>query len=260
MERLKTFVLDHLASRLGPRSIYEKSNLPTRREEGLPMFEGPLRGDPAGTVEILENGLRFRVDIVRGQKTGFYLDQREMRSFTRRLAAGRRVLNAFAYTGGFGVHAFAGGASSVDSVDASDRSMAAARENAALNGFEASPGRFFTADVFEFVRAEALDYDFVILDPPAFAKKKAEVVRACRGYKDMHRVVFQKVPAGSLVLTFSCSFFVDEHLFRQVLFQAAREASRRVRILQRHHQAFDHPLNIYHPESDYLKGFLLEVE
>jgi len=260
MDRLKPFVLDHLTRRLAPRSVYEKSRLPSRREEGLPMFDGPLQGETAGTVEVLENGLRFRVDIVHGQKTGFYLDQREMRAFFGRLAAERRVLNAFAYTGGFSVYAFAGGAASVDSVEASDRAAALARVNCALNGFGEKPGRFLAADVFEFIRAEPLDYDLVVLDPPAFAKKKTEVVQACRGYKDIHRIVFQKVPAGSLVLTFSCSFFVDETLFRQVLFQAAREASRGVRILQRHHQAFDHPLNIYHPESDYLKGFLLEVE
>lgn len=261
LDRLKPFVLDHLTKRLAPGSVYEKSHLPTRREEGLPMFDGPLQGpETAGTVEILENGLRFKVDVAHGQKTGFYLDQREMRVFARRLAAGRRVLNAFAYTGGFGVYAFAGGAASVDSVETSERAAALARENCALNGFGASPGRFLTADVFEFIRAEPLAYDLVVLDPPAFAKKKTEVVQACRGYKDIHRIIFQKVPAGSLVLTFSCSFFVDETLFRQVLFQAAREASRGVRILQRHHQAFDHPVNIYHPESDYLKGFLLEVE
>jgi 23S rRNA (cytosine1962-C5)-methyltransferase len=260
MERLKPFVLERLAERVAPRAIFEKSNIPSRREEGLPMFEGPLRGDPPDPVEILENGLRFLVDIVRGQKTGFYLDQHDMRTFARALAPGRRVLNAFAYTGGFSVAAFAGGAAAVDTVDASERATAAARENCRLNGFAEAPGRFITDDVFEFIRRPPLDYDFVILDPPAFAKRKNEVIRACRGYKDIHRVVFQSVPPRSLVMTFSCSFFVDETLFRQVLFQAAREAGRGVRILQRHRQAFDHPINIYHPESDYLKGFLLHVD
>ena len=260
MERLKPFVLDRLAERIAPRAIFEKSNVPSRREEGLPMFEGPLRGEPPAPVEVLENGLRFLVDIVHGQKTGFYLDQRDMRAFARTLAAGRRVLNAFAYTGGFSVAAFAGGAAFVESVDASERATAAARENCRLNAFADAPGRFITADVFEFLRRQPPDHDFVILDPPAFAKKKSEVIQACRGYKDIHRLVFQGVPARSLVLTFSCSFFVDETLFRQVLFQAAREAGRGVRILQRHRQAFDHPINIYHPESDYLKGFLLHVD
>ena len=260
MDRLKPFVLDVLAKATGARSIYERSNLPSRREEGLPMFEGLLAGDPVGTVEVLENGLRFRVDIVQSQKTGLYLDQRENRRLVRSWAAGRRVLNAFSYTGGFSVFALAGGAASADSVDISERAIGLARENCALNGFMAENVRFHVADVFDFIRDDALDYDLVILDPPAFAKKRSEVVPACRGYKDIHRIVFQKVPQPSLVLTFSCSFFVDETLFRQVLFQAASEAARKVRILQRHHQAYDHPVNIYHPETEYLKGFLLYVD
>jgi len=224
------------------------------------MAEGLLAGDPVGPVEILENGHRFRVDIVRSQKTGLYLDQRENRRLAGSLAAGRRVLNAFAYTGGFSVFALAGGAAAVDSVDISSPSIELARENCALNGFTGAAVRFEVADVFDFIRERPLDYDLVILDPPAFAKRKGEVVAACRGYKDIHRVVFQKLPPSALVLTFSCSFFVDESLFRQVLFQAAREAGRAVRILGRHHQAYDHPVNIYHPETEYLKGFLLYVE
>ena len=260
MERLKPFVLEKLAERIGPRAVFEKSNVPARKEEGLPMFEGPLRGAPPEPIEVLENGLRFRVDVVHGQKTGFYLDQREMRAFARSLARGRRVLNAFAYTGGFTVAAYAGGAAAVETVDASERAVAAARENAALNGFADRPGRYVAADVFEFLRQQAPDYDLVVLDPPAFAKKKSEIVPACRGYKDIHRLVFQGVPPRSFVMTFSCSFFVDETLFRQVIFQAAREAGRDVRVLQRHRQAFDHPVNIYHPESEYLKGFLLHVD
>jgi 23S rRNA (cytosine1962-C5)-methyltransferase len=261
IERLKPDIVRSLVRRMAPRSVYEKSNVPARREEGLPMFEGRLFGEEVGVFEVLENGRRFLIDIPASQKTGFYLDQREMRRLAGSLARGRRVLNAFSYTGGFSVFALAGGAAAVDSVDASESALALARENCRLNGFLESPeNRFFAADVFDFIRERSLDYDFVVLDPPAFAKRKEDVVRACRGYKDLHRVVFQKVPASSLVMTFSCSFFVDETLFRQVVFQASREASRNVRILQRHHHAYDHPLNIYHPESDYLKGFLLYVD
>jgi len=260
MERLKTFVVDGLMRRLAPRSIYEKSNLPSRREEGLGDCQGLLSGETVESVEILENGLRFIVDLVRSQKTGFYLDQRENRRLAESWARGRTVLNCFSYTGAFSVFALRGGALSVDSVDTSGHALEQARENCRLNGFERDGNHFFATDVFDFLRQNDLRYDFVILDPPAFAKKKNEVVRACRGYKDIHRIVFQKVPAGSLVMTFSCSFFVDEGLFQQVLFQAAREASRDVRILQKHHQAYDHPINIFHPESDYLKGFLLYVE
>jgi 23S rRNA (cytosine1962-C5)-methyltransferase len=261
MDLLKPDIVRSLLRRTSPRAVYEKSNLPSRREEGLPMFEGRLDGEDVSVVEVRESGFRFLVDIPAAQKTGFYLDQREMRRLAGRLAAGRRVLNAFSYTGGFSVFALAGGALAVDSVEASAPAIALARENCRANGFEESPSvRFFCEDVFSFVRERSLDYGMVILDPPAFAKKKGDVVQACRAYKDLHRVVFQKIPEKALVLTFSCSFFVDETLFRQVLFQAAREASRPVRILQRHHHAYDHPLNIYHPESDYLKGFLLYVD
>ena len=259
MERLREFVLDRLSAGLQPRSIYEKSNSPSRREEGLPAHEGWLRGDPVRTVEILEDGLRFVIDIPESQKTGFYLDQREMRRLVRRLAAGRRVLNAFCYTGGFTVAALAGGAVAVDSVDISPRAVEGARQNCLLNGYTGPQLGFAVADVFEDLRRRSITHDLVILDPPAFAKHKGEVVAACRGYKDIHRLVFQKVPADALVLTFSCSFYVDEKLFQQVVFEAALEAGRRVRILQRHHQAFDHPVSIYHPESDYLKGLLVHV-
>ncbi|MCX6560165.1 MAG: class I SAM-dependent rRNA methyltransferase [Candidatus Aminicenantes bacterium] len=259
MDLLRDVVLDELTDLLTPRSIYEKSNLPSRREEGIPPREGLLRGEPLQPFEILEDGLRFLVDIPAAQKTGFYLDQREMRRLARRLAAGRRVLNAFSYTGAFTVAALAGGAIAADSVDVSAKAVAAARENCLRNGYEGGHLGFHEADVFEFLRQRPLDYDLVVLDPPAFAKRKSEVMAACRGYKDIHRLVFEKVPEGTLVLTFSCSFHVDETLFGQVVFQAAREADRRVRILQRHHQAFDHPVSVYHPESDYLKGLVLHV-
>jgi 23S rRNA (cytosine1962-C5)-methyltransferase len=260
MDRLKDFVVGVLGKLTAPAAVYEKSNLPSRREEGLPQGEAWLQGDPIPRVEILEDGLRFGVDIPDSQKTGFYLDQREMRRMARDLARGRRVLNAFSYTGGFTVAALAGGAVSADSVDLSARAVGQAAENCRRNGFEGGGLGFHAADVFEFLRAQPLDYDLVVLDPPAFAKRKTEVMGACRGYKDIHRLVFQKVPPGALVMTFSCSHFVDEALFRQVVFQAAREADRGVRILQRHRQALDHPVNIYHPESEYLKGFVLSVD
>ena len=260
MDRLKEFVLGVLDKLIAPAAVYEKSNLPSRREEGLPQGEAWLRGDPIPQVEILEDGLRYGVDIPDSQKTGFYLAQRELRRMARDLARGRRVLNAFSYTGGFTVAALAGGAVSADSVDLSGRAIGLAEENCRRNGFEGAGLAFHAADVFEFLRAHPLDYDLVVLDPPAFAKRKTEVMGACRGYKDIHRLVFQKVPPGALVMTFSCSHFVDEALFRQVVFQAAREADRGVRILQRHRQALDHPVNIYHPESEYLKGFVLSVD
>ncbi|MGB8953265.1 MAG: class I SAM-dependent rRNA methyltransferase [Candidatus Aminicenantales bacterium] len=260
MEKLKPFLTDFLIQKLNPRCLYEKSSLPSRREEGLDDFEGALSGEPPETVEIVENDVRFLVDIVRSQKTGFFLDQREMRKLVRSLGKNKKVLDCFSYTGGFSVQALKGGAESVDAVDASERAIELAEKNCSLNGLGSQNHHFYVADVFEFLRGQALPYDLVILDPPAFAKKKADVPQAFRGYRDIHRLVFQKIPPASLVLTFSCSYFFNESLFQKVIFQAARDASRNVRILQRHHQAYDHPVNIYHPEGNYLKGFLLYVE
>jgi len=259
MERLKSVIVDHLVKALSPRSIYEKSDQPTRREEGLPEFEGRLYGEEVKTVEIREDGLRFLVEIQGSQKTGFYLDLREMRRLVRSVAEGRRVLNCFCYTGGFSAAALAGGAVSVDSIDSSEPAISVAKRNLSLNGFSENGNGFVAADVFEFLRRETPPYDFVILDPPAFAKRKTDVIPACRGYKDINRLALKKTGAHGLLLTLSCSHFVDEALFRQVVFQAAAEAGRDARIIQRHRLAYDHPINVYHPESEYLKGFLLYV-
>jgi 23S rRNA (cytosine1962-C5)-methyltransferase len=260
MEKLKPLLLDLLVSRVKPRAVFEKSDLPARREEGLESFEGALLGETPGTLKILEESLTFSVDIVHSQKTGFYLDQREMRKLVRDLGRGRRVLNAFAYTGAFSVYALKGGAERADSVDSSASAIELAQDNFEANGLSADSGVFFTADVFHFLRETDADYDFIILDPPAFAKRRSDVVQACRGYKDINRLALQKVGPQGFVLTFSCSHFVDEKLFQQVVFQAAGEAGRRVRILQRHRQAPDHPVNIFHPETEYLKGLLLYVD
>ena len=260
MEKLKPLVVEVLGAALRPRAVLERSDLPARREEGLEPVEAQLAGEAVDRVRILEAGIPFWVGLARGQKTGFYLDQRESRRLVRETAAGRRVLKAFSYTGSFSVSALLGGAVRADSVDSSEPAIAMAQDNFELNGLAADAGLFFTADVFEFLREPALDHDYIILDPPAFAKKRTDVVAACRGYKDINRLAFQRVRTPGLVLTFSCSHFVDETLFQQVVFQAAHEAGRRARIIQKHRQAFDHPVNIYHPETAYLKGFLLYVD
>jgi 23S rRNA (cytosine1962-C5)-methyltransferase len=261
LERMKPFLVDLLTEQFHPRCIVEKSNLPARREEGLSDCVGILYGPLTETVRIVEDGAPFEVDLVRSQKTGLFLDQREMRRLVREVAAGRRVLNAFCYTGGFSVAALRGQASRVLSVDASEPALELARRNVALNGFDLPLQDLVGADVFELLRREDLgDFDLIILDPPAFAKKREDVVPACRGYKDLNRLALKILSPGGLLLTFSCSHFVEEKLFRQVVFEAAAEAGRDVRLLQRHRQAFDHPLNIFHPESEYLKGFLLYVD
>lgn len=260
MERLKETIVRFLCERCAPDAIYEKSLLPSRKEEGLNDAEGWLWGASIQEVKIQENGLSFVIRPEESQKTGFFLDHREMRDLVRSLSAGKRVLNAFAYTGGFSVYALAGGASRVDSVDISGTAITQAERHMALNGFDPKEHGFYTADVFQFLREKDLNYDLVILDPPAFAKKKKDVVAGCRGYKDINRVAMQKMGAKTLLLTCSCSHHVDEGLFQQVVFQAAAEANRQVRIIGRHRLAPDHPVNLFHPESDYLKSLLLYVD
>lgn len=259
MEKLKPLILDALTRALSPKGIYEKSLLPSRKEEGLAPFSGLLAGTVPERVEFTEYGLKFIADPIHGQKTGFFLDQREMREWVRELSKGKRVLNAFSYTGGFSVFAAAGGAAQVDSVDISTEAIDLAKQNMQLNGYLNDAHQFYIEDAFEFLR-KPLNYDLVILDPPAFAKRAKDVVQACRGYKEINRQAMEKMPAQSLLLTCSCSYHVDEALFQKVLFQAAIEAKRSVRIIGRHRQAMDHPVNLFHPEGNYLKSFLLAIE
>lgn len=261
MQLLRQKVVDWLVKHLNPRCIYEKSLLPSRQEEGLKDQQGALFGQvPASAVRIVENGLHFSVSILHGQKTGFFLDHREMRQMIRGLSQGKRVLNCFAYTGGFSIYAAAGGSTAVDSVDISAAALQIAEQNMALNGFASPAHHYYVEDVFQFLREHPIDYDIVILDPPAFAKRQKDVVTACRGYKDINRVAMQKMPKRSLLLTSSCSYHVDEELFQTVVFQAAVEAGRTAKIIGRHRIAPDHPINICHPESDYLKSLLLFID
>lgn len=261
MQNFRDLIVGWLVKTLSPKAIYEKSLLPSRKEEGLQDEQGALYGEvPAQGVEILENGLKFHVSILHGQKTGFFLDHREMREQVRSLSYKKRILNCFAYTGGFSIYAAAGGATQVDSVDISAPAMQLAEKNMQLNGFQSPTHQFYAADVFEFLRNKPLNYDLVILDPPAFAKRQKDVISACRGYKDINRLAMEKMPSQSILLTSSCSYHVNEELFQQVIFQAAVEARREVRIIGKHRMAADHPINICHPESDYLKSLLLYLE
>jgi 23S rRNA (cytosine1962-C5)-methyltransferase len=259
MEQLKPLILEELTRLLSPKGIYEKSLLPSRKEEGLAPFSGLLAGVVPDQLTFTEHGLKFIADPIHGQKTGFFLDQREMRQWVRELSKVKRVLNAFSYTGGFSVYAAAGGAVQVDSVDISEDAIALAKQNMQLNGYLNETHQFYAADVFEFLR-KPLNYDLIILDPPAFAKRAKDVMQACRGYKEINRQAMEKMPPQSLLLTCSCSYHVDEALFQKVLFQAAIEAKRTVRIIGKHRQAIDHPVNLFHPEGNYLKSFLLAIE
>ena len=211
--------------------------------------------------EVTENGHRFLVNWSEGQKTGFFLDQRENRALVERYAAGRNVLNLFCYTGGFSVYALGGGAVHVDSVDSSARAMALVDRNIALNGFDPASHGSHCADAMDFLAAaEDGKYDLMRVDPPAFAKHRGALRNALRAYQRLNAKAISKVAPGGLVFTFSCSQVVDREMFALAVFSAAAETGRRVRILDRLNQPADHAVNIYHPEGEYLKGLLLYVE
>ena len=258
LETLKDLIVSLLIEACGRGAIYEKSTSFLRKKSGLEEVRGILYGALSPEVEVVENGLKFAVDIQTGQKTGLFLDQREMRSLVREHANQRRILNGFAYTGAFSIASLAGGASLVDSVEISARCRAPLEKNLALNGL--SNHKFIEADFFEFLKTSSLDYDLIILDPPAFVKKRGDIARGFRAYKELNRHVLSKMPSGSLLLSCSCSYHVDEPLFQNILFRAALESNRRVQILSRHRQALDHPISIFHPESSYLKSFFLYVQ
>jgi 23S rRNA (cytosine1962-C5)-methyltransferase len=260
LESQKSLISELLIQYAAPRAIYEKSTSFLRKKEGLEEIKGLLYGSDIPEVEVLENGLRYSVQVLEGQKTGLFLDQREMRLLVRHLSRGRRVLNCFAYTGGFSISALQGGATCVDSVELSKKCEAAIDKNLQINGLDPTKHRFLQEDAIDFIVKKELDYDLVILDPPAFAKQKNSIDRAFRAYKDMNKTALQKMPSGSLLLTSSCSYHVGEDLFQNILFRAALESGRKVRILDKHRQAHDHPISIFHPESTYLKSLLLFVE
>ena len=262
IEKIKADIVDYLVNKLKPICIYERSDMPSRREEGLKNQVGLLYGEGVKEKAIKEYGALFKVDFVDSQKTGFFLDQREMRQQVKKLAKNKKVLNCFSYTGGFSVMAGIGGAQKGDSVDISDPAIELAKENFCLNDLDIKHNSFIVEDVFEFLRkdSEKNIYDFIILDPPAFAKKRGDIVKACRGYKDINRLALQNIQSSGILITSSCSYYVDEKLFQQVVFEAAVEAKRSVRIIDKHHYAPDHPINIFHPEGNYLKSLVLWVE
>jgi 23S rRNA (cytosine1962-C5)-methyltransferase len=254
-EMLQPLIVETLRKELAPRVIYFKNDLPVRALERLPTEDTQI-GEGSASTTILESGLRFRVDPSEGQKTGFFLDQRENRRMARVLADGKRVLNLFSYTGAFGVYASAGGASAVVNVDVSAKAIELARENQTLNGFESE---LVVADAFQYVRQHRERYDLVVCDPPAFAKSRGEVERAARGYKDVNLHALRMIEPGGFMMTFSCSGHMSIDLFQKIIFSAALDAGRRVSFVRRLTAGPDHPVSMYCPEGEYLKGFLLEV-
>lgn len=259
MDKLKNQIVSLLQKKLSPSWIYEVSTSPSRKEEGLKECRGTLFGTPKEEIEIFEGALKFVVNPQKGQKTGFFQDLRDMRFLVQELSHNKRVLNCFSYTGAFSCHALQGGASFCHSVDISKEAIQQCSRHIQMNGFEQKRHKEEAVDAFDFLRENPLDYDLIILDPPAFAKRASDVKQALRGYQEINRTALSKMPKTSLLLTCSCSYHVDEPLFRKMLFHAAIEAKRELRLLQTHRLAFDHPINIYHPEGSYLKSFLCYV-
>ncbi len=255
MDQWKEMIAKLLMKIFPVRGVFEKDDTEARDWEGLTQRVGRLAGDdPPDYVEIVENGHPFVVDIHGGQKTGFFLDQRDNRLRAAKLARGRRVLNCFAYTGGFSVYAAKGGAVETVSVDTSEPALNTARTNFEKNGLPAAEAMFLQEDVFDYLRSTRQEFDLIILDPPAFCKNKHQVQQAARGYKDINLWALKRLSRGGILMTFSCSSHIDPDLFQKIIFGAAKDVRRDVRVLERTGHPFDHPVSIYHPEGEYLKG------
>ena len=241
------------------KAIYYKSETTLPFKAQLGQENGFLWGESDDDV-ARENGLAFHIDWLKGQKTGFFVDQRDNRSLVERYARGRKVLNMFCYTGGFSVYAMRGGAELVHSVDSSAKAVELVDANIALNFPDDNRHEAFAEDAFKFMDEMQTQYDLIILDPPAFAKHKDALKNALRGYTKLNAKAFEKIQPGGILFTFSCSQAVNKDQFRTAVFTAAAIARRKVRILHQLHQPADHPINIYHPEGEYLKGLVLYVE
>ena len=260
MEQWKGTITRLLERLARPKGIFEKDDSDLSEWEGLPKRVGRLAGEePPSFVEFRENGLHFFADIHEGQKTGFFLDQRDNRRLVGSLARGRRVLNCFAYTGGFSVYAARGGAAETVSVESSEPALNIARTHFEKNGIDPAAHQFVKEDVFQYLRASRQEFDLIVLDPPAFCKNKGQIQQAARGYKDINLHALKRLAPGGLLFTASCSSYIDPDLFQKIIFGAAKDARRDLRILQKTSHPFDHPINIFHPEGEYLKGLLCEI-
>jgi 23S rRNA (cytosine1962-C5)-methyltransferase len=241
------------------KAVYNKSEKTLPFKADIQSEDGYLFGEDSET-EVLEYGLKFKVDWEKGQKTGFFVDQRENRMLVQQYSKGRDVLNMFCYTGGFSFYAMKGGAKSVHSVDASVKAIDLTDENVELNFPGDERHKSTVIDGFEYLKEIQDKYDLIILDPPAFAKHRNSLSQALKGYKRINTRAFEQIRKGGILFTFSCSQVVSKERFREAVFSAAAISGRKVRILHQMSQPTDHPVNIYHPESEYLKGLVLHVE
>ncbi|HDY7661200.1 TPA: class I SAM-dependent methyltransferase [Vibrio vulnificus] len=264
-EHQKQNIVDALIEVFPDCNVYERSDVSVRKKEGLQETTGVLHGEmPPKSVVIEENGVKISVDIVGGHKTGFYLDQRDSRQQAMKYVKDKEVLNCFSYTGGFGIYALKGGAKRVINADVSQPALDTAKFNAELNEFDISKKRavFLNADVFKLLREyrdQGTKFDVVIMDPPKFAESKAQLNGACRGYKDINMLAMQILKPGGTLLTYSCSGLMDQVLFQKIIADAAVDAGRSVKFVERFEQAADHPTDTAYPEGFYLKGFACKV-
>ena len=266
MFRAKKQISDALQKVYGPtlKAVYDKSSGTAPYKAGLELIDGYMyrREDfKENELVVLENGHKFMVNWTEGQKTGFFLDQRDNRDLVGSVSKGRNVLNLFCYTGGFSIYALAAGANHVDSVDSSKKAMMMVDRNVALNGFDESVHTSLCCDAIDYLKSVPEGkYDLMIVDPPAFAKHRGALKNALRAYQRLNAAAISKVASGGFVFTYSCSQVVDKESFALAVFSAAAQCGRKVRILDRLNQPCDHSVNIYHPEGEYLKGLLLYVE
>lgn len=271
-------IVEALKAVLPEHNVYERSDVDVRKKEGLEPVTGVLHGAdvPPSDLVIEENGLKLYVDIVSGHKTGYYLDQRDARQAIMKYAKGKRVLNCFSYTGGFGLYAAAAGASYVRNLDMSQPALDIAARNLELNGLDASKVEHVQGDVFQLLRdylregktgsegksgeeGTSEKFDVIVLDPPKFVDSKASLTRACRGYKDINRLAAKLLNPGGILMTFSCSGLLSAELFQKVVADGALDAGREMQIIERTFQAADHPVSLPYPEGLYLKGLVVRL-
>ncbi len=260
-EHWRAVLIQALLQQTGCSVLVERSDTDARQLEGLPPTSGLLHGELEGNLQIIEHGLHYEVDVLGGQKTGFYLDQRDNRQLVARLAAGRDVLNAFCYSGGFTLPALKTGARSVLSIDSSGPALASAQRNQALNGLSDAPAQWQEADVFQRLRSlrkEGRSFDLIVLDPPKFAPTSRDAERAARGYKDINLNAMKLLRPGGLLATFSCSSGISVELFRKIIAGAAADAAMPATVLANFCAAPDHPVALEFPEGEYLKGLFLK--
>ncbi len=260
MARFRNEIVDVLNALRPEAGIFERSEGRVGDEEGLEPAIGTLRGDPPPeSIVVHENGYKFAVDVRRGQKTGFFLDQRDNRAFLSTLASDRTVLNSFSFSGAFSVYAFGGGAKEVITFDSSKPALELAEENLKLNGFAEAPGELLKGDAFAYLKEIDRKFDLIVLDPPSLAHKRSDVDAAAGGYKFLNLHALKHLNPGGVLVTFSCSQHISTDLFQKIVFGAAVDARRKVTVVKRLGQPIDHPVSLHHPEGEYLKGLALRA-